>query len=214
MWQSFISYMIGMLVALFPIANPLGAIPIFYSLTAEDTPKYRLKQAQKTALNVIAVLAIFLLIGKLILSFFGISLGVLRIAGGLIVAHTAWEMVTVRKRLTSQEHQESVDKEDISFTPMAVPMVSGPGALGVVIGFATQAHQWSDYLGCLLGIGLFGVVLYLCLALGEPLIEKFGETGMGALNRILGFLILAIAVQLIANGTVEIIKAAAPNLLK
>lgn len=142
MLQNLISYTVGTLAALFPIANPLGAVPIFYGLTAADTSKYRLRQAQKTALNVILVLATFFLAGKLILSFFGISLGVLRIAGGLIVAHTAWEMVTSRQRLTSQEHKEAVDKEDVSFTPMAVPMVSGPGAIGVVIGLLTKASQW------------------------------------------------------------------------
>lgn len=89
MWQNLISYTVGTLAALFPIANPVGAVPIFYSLTATDTPNYRLRQAQKTALNVILVLATFFLAGQLILNFFGISLGVLRIAGGLIVAHTA-----------------------------------------------------------------------------------------------------------------------------
>ncbi|MBP5972313.1 NAAT family transporter [Brasilonema sp. CT11] len=214
MWQNLISYTVGTLAALFPIANPVGAVAIFYSLTAADTRNYRLRQAQKTALNVILVLATFLLAGKLILNFFGISLGVLRIAGGLIVGHTAWEMVTARQRLTSQEHKEAIDKEDVSFTPMAVPMVSGPGAIGVVIGFSTKASQWVDYLGCLIGIALLGILLYLCLALGEPLIEKLGSTGMGALNRILGFLILAIAVQLIVEGTVDIFKANVLNLLR
>lgn len=214
MWHSLTSYAIGALAALFPIANPIGAVPLFYSLTAEDTRPYRLHQAQKTALNVIWVLVAFLFVGKLILSFFGISLGVLRIAGGLIVAHTAWEMVTARHRLTVQEHQEAVDKEDISFTPMAVPMISGPGAIGVVIGLTTQAHEWSDYVGCAIGIVLLGGLIYLFLVSGEPLIEKFGATGIGALNRILGFLILAIAVQLIANGVFDLLKTAAPTLLR
>lgn len=214
MWQSLVSYTFGTLVALFPIANPIGAVPIFYSLTAEDTPRYRLKQARKTALNVVGVLVIFLLVGKLILSFFGISLGVLRIAGGLIVGHTAWEMVTARQRLTTEEHQAAVDQEDVSFAPMALPMIGGPGAIGVVISQATQATAWIDYLGCVLGIGLLGGLIYLFLRLGEPLIEKLGETGVGALNRILGFLILAIAVQLITNGILELLKTAAPTLLK
>lgn len=200
------SYTIGLLAALFPVANPIGAIPIFYSLTAQDTPKYRLQQAQKTTFYVIAVLATFLLVGRLVLNFFGISLGVLRIAGGLIVANSAWEMVTARQRLTPQEHHEASDKDDISFTPMATPMIAGPGAIGVVIGFATRIHHWSEYLICLVGIGLFGVVLYCCLALGEPLIEKLGKNGVGAMNRIFGFLILAIAVGLIADGVLEVSK--------
>ena len=205
MFHSLISFSIGALVALFPIANPIGAIPIFYSLTAADTRKYRLRQAQKTSLNVVLVLAVFFLVGKLVLNFFGISLPVLRIAGGLIVGHTAWEMVTARQRITASEHKAAVDQEDISFTPMAVPMVSGPGAIGIMIGLSTKATQWSDYAGCIIGIGGFGVVLYLCLVLGEPLIERLGKTGIGALNRILGFLILAIAVQLVADGTLALL---------
>jgi multiple antibiotic resistance protein len=212
--ESLTSYTFGTLAALFPIANPIGAVPIFYSLTADNTPRYRLKQARKTALTVVAVLLTFLLVGKLILSFFGLSLGVLRIAGGLIVGHTAWEMVTARRKLTTVEHQDAKDKEDISFTPMAVPIIGGPGAIGVVIGLSTQATQWTDYIGCCLGVAILGVLVYLALRLGEPLIEKLGETGLGALNRILGFLILAIAVQLIANGTFDLIKTSAPHLLK
>lgn len=207
MWQDFMSYALGTVAALFPIANPVGAVPIFYSLTVTDTPRYRLRQAQKIALNVVLVLATFLLLGKLILSFFGISLGVLRIAGGLIVAHTAWEMVTARQRLTFQENKEAIDKEDISFTPMAVPIVSGPGAIGVVIGLSTKASHWFDLLSCLMGIVLLGAILYLCLILGEPFVEKLGATGMGAFNRILGFLILAIAVQLIADGSIDILES-------
>ena len=151
------------------------------------------------------MLAVFFLVGRLVLGFFGISLPVLRIAGGLIVGHTAWEMVTARTRITTSENKAAVDQEDVSFTPMAVPMISGPGAIGVVIGLSTKATQWSDYVGCVLGIIGFGIVLYLFLVLGEPLIERFGETGMGALNRILGFFILAIAVQLIADGVLALI---------
>lgn len=203
--QSLISFGAGTLAALFPIANPIGAIPVFYSLTATYNPGYRLRQAQKTSLNVILVLAVFFIAGRLILNFFGISLPVLRIAGGLIVGHTAWEIVTVRQRISTSEHKAAVDQEDISFTPMAIPMVSGPGAIGVVIGLSTKATQWSDYAGCLIGIMCLGVLLYLCLMLGEPLIERLGKTGMGALNRILGFLILAISVQLIADGILALL---------
>jgi multiple antibiotic resistance protein len=214
MTQSLISYAIGTLATLFPIANPLGAVPIFYSLMAAESPDYRIRQAQRISLNVIFILATFLLAGKLILGFFGISLGVLRIAGGLIVAHTAWEMVTARQRLTIQEHQEALDKQDISFTPMAIPIVSGPGAIGVVIGLSTKASSWLDLVSCLIGVILLGAVLYFCLILGEPFIEKLGGTGIGALNRIMGFLILAIAVQLIADGLIDVLKESAPNLLK
>lgn len=199
-------------LSLFPIANPVGAIPLFYSLTANDTPGYRGRQARWTAINVVWILIIFLVAGRLILEFFGISLGVLKIAGGLLVSHTAWEMVTVRQRLSKTEDREAADKEDISFIPMAIPLVSGPGAIGVVISQGAQTHDWIHYLGCSLGIALLGIALYLCLMLGEPAIEALGSNGIGALNRVLGFFILAIAVQLIADGILALLQESLPNL--
>ncbi|AGY58850.1 multiple antibiotic resistance protein [Gloeobacter kilaueensis JS1] len=203
--QGLLAYAVGTFLALLPIANPIGAVPVFYSLTGGDPPDYRLQQARMTAINVLWVLALFLIAGKVILSFFGISLAVLRVAGGLLVGHTAWEMVTARPRLTVPENEEAADKDDISFTPMAVPMLSGPGAIGVVIGLAAKATGVFDYIGCLVGIVLLSAVTYLSLVVGEPLIKALGKTGVGALNRVLGFLILAIAVQFVADGTLQFV---------
>jgi multiple antibiotic resistance protein len=209
-----LTYTIGTLAALFPIANPIGAVPIFYSLTATDTRSERRKQALKTVINVVLILSAFLLGGRTILEFFGISLNVLRIAGGLLVANAAWEMVTSRQRLTDSEQQAGAEKEDISFTPMAIPLIAGPGSIGVTIGLATKLTHWSDYLGCLIGIVLFGGLLYICLILGESLLSILGRNGLGALNRVLGFFILAIAVQLIADGVISLFQTAAPHLFK
>jgi multiple antibiotic resistance protein len=209
-----LNYAIGTLAALFPIANPIGAVPIFYSLTATDSRKDRRVQAQKTAINVILILAVFLLCGRSLLQFFGISLDVLRIAGGLLVSHAAWEMVTSKPRLMDSEQQAGEEKEDISFTPMAIPLVSGPGSIGVIIGLSARMTQWSDYLGCTIGIVLFGVLLYVCLMLGESLLSLLGRNGLGALNRVLGFFILAIAVQLIADGVISLFHTAAPSLFR
>ena len=209
-----LNYAVGTLVALFPIANPIGAVPAFYSLTGSDSRTERRKQAQRTALNVVLILALFLFAGRTVLEFFGISLNVLRIAGGLLVAHAAWEMVTSKQRMTDSEHQAAVEKEDVSFTPMAIPLIAGPGSIGVVIGLATKMTQWSEYLGCLIGIILFGGLLYLCLALGETLLSRMGHNGFGALNRVFGFFILAIAVQLMADGVISLFQTAAPTLFR
>jgi len=209
-----LNYAVGTLVALFPIANPIGAVPAFYSLTGSDSRTDRRKQAQRTALNVVLILALFLFAGRTVLEFFGISLNVLRIAGGLLVAHAAWEMVTSKQRMTDSEHQAAIEKEDVSFTPMAIPLIAGPGSIGVVIGLATKMTQWSEYLGCLIGIILFGGLLYLCLALGETLLSKLGHNGFGALNRVFGFFILAIAVQLMADGVISLFQTAAPTLFR
>ena len=134
-------------LALFPIVNPLGGIPMFFSLTADYSPEERRHTALKIALDVIAILVMFMLFGRFVLNFFGISLPVLKIAGGLIVANTAWGMVTGSSRMTTAESSEALTKEDISLTPMAMPMLSGPGSIGVVMGLAAHADHFLSYLG-------------------------------------------------------------------
>ncbi|MFY9676924.1 MAG: MarC family protein [Terriglobales bacterium] len=190
-------------LALFPIVNPFGGIPLFYSLTADFSYEERCRTARKTALYVIAILVVFMLLGRFVLNFFGISLPVLKIAGGLIVANTAWGMVTGSSRTTHAEETEALTKEDISLTPMAMPMLSGPGSIGVVMGLAAHADNFFAYGGMILGILAIGLTVYLFLRLGGPLVKNLGPGAMGAISRIFGFLILAIAVQLVWDGVAD-----------
>lgn len=194
---------IATLLALFPIVNPFGAVPLFFSLTATMRAAERRNTALKTAAYVITILVVFLFFGRFVLIFFGISLPVLRIAGGLIVANTAWGMVTGNDRMTAAETDEAATKADISLTPMAMPMLSGPGSIGVVMGLAADANGLFSYLGMVLGIVALGLVVYLFLGLGGPLVKRLGPGAAGAINRIFGFLLLAIAVQLVWDGVAD-----------
>lgn len=187
-------------VSLFPVLNPLGAIPVFCTLTADNTDDYRRKMARKTAINVFFILTVFFFLGELLLELFGISLGVLKIAGGLIVAHTAWEMVAGKRKLSNEENAEVETKDDISFTPMALPLLSGPGSIGVVIGLSSEQNHLIFFSGSVIGIFLIAVTVFVALILSMPLFKLLGKTGVGVLNRIMGFFILAIAVQLVVNG--------------
>jgi multiple antibiotic resistance protein len=190
-------------LALFPIVNPFGGVPLFFSLTSDFEPVERQRTALKTAIYVIAILVVFLFFGRFVLIFFGISLSVLKIAGGLIVANTAWGMVTGNSRITADESNEAATKEDISLTPMAMPMLSGPGSIGVVMGLAADTDSMIAYVGMVVGIVALGVVVYLFLRLGGPLVKRLGPGATGAINRIFGFLLLAIAVQLVWDGAAE-----------
>jgi len=189
-------------LALFPLVNPVGAIPLFCTLTSNATNEHRKKMVFKIAINVIIVLIVFLFVGKLLLDFFGISLSVLKIAGGLIVAHSAWEMVTSKNKLTDDEEGELDSKEDISFTPMAMPMLSGPGSIGIVIGLTSPVYVSSlpYYLGFSAGIVLLGLTVYIILFASLKLFKIMGKTGIGVMNRIMGFFILAMAVEIIYEG--------------
>jgi len=198
---------IGMaFVTLFPLVNPIGAIPVFTSLTSSGTDVYRKSMARKTAINVFIVLVVFFFIGELLLRFFGISLPVLKIAGGLIVAHTAWEMVTSKKKLSTEEKSEAEAKEDISFSPMALPLLSGPGSMSAVIGLSDGNFTVLDDGGIVIGIFLIAVTCFAALSLSLPIFKWLGETGVGILNKIMGFFILAIAVQMIMNGIILVLE--------
>lgn len=190
-------------LALFPIVDPPGGIPIFYGMTSSWTPRERSHTAMKTGIWVFVILVAFLFFGRFVLYFFGISLPVLKIAGGLIVANTAWGMVTSTARITPEESHEAQDKEDISLTPLAMPLLSGPGSIGVVMALAAHVDNGAAYIGMVIGIAAVALTVTLFLCLGGPLVRRLGPGAVGAINKIFGFLILAIAVQLVWNGVAD-----------
>ena len=113
-------------LALFPIVNPFGGVPLFFALTADFPAEERNRTALKTAMYVFAILVVFMFFGRFVLNFFGISLPVLKVAGGLIVAHTAWGMVTASTRITPAERNEAAEKSDISSRPWQCPCSPAP----------------------------------------------------------------------------------------
>jgi multiple antibiotic resistance protein len=190
-------------LALFPIVDPFGGIPIFFTMTSSWTPQERRNTALKTGLWVFVILVTFLFFGRFVLHFFGISLPVLKIAGGLIVANTAWGMVTSHARITPEESHEAQGKEDISLTPLAMPLMSGPGAIGVVMALAANVDSAASYLGMVIGIAAIALTVLLFFWWGGPLVRRLGPNAVGAINKIFGFLILAIAVQLVWDGVAD-----------
>ena len=201
-----VSYALGTFVALFPITNPVGVVPIFYSLTANTSQRQRLQQAKKVALNASTIMAFFFLTGQAILDFWGISLGVLQIAGGLLIARTAWTFAETDRPQSVPNSPDKAQPKDIALIPMAIPLISGPGAIGLVIGLAAQDPQWSNYLGGLLGIFMLGITLYICLVWGEILVKVFGKSGIRVMNQVLGFFILAVSIQLLADGIFTLLQ--------
>src|SRR4029077_21252734 len=167
------------------------------------SPGERNHTALKTAIYVTVILIFFMFLGRFVLSFFGISLPVLKIAGGLIVANTAWGMVTASSRITGAESHEASTKEDIALTPMAIPILSGPGSIGVVMGLAADADSKVAYLGMVIAIAAIGLAVSYFLRLGGRLLERLGRGAPGAISRMCGLLILAIAVQLVWDGVAD-----------
>lgn len=184
------------------VANPLAAMTVFISLTEDNTDRERIQIARKASLYMFLVLITFLLAGTWIMSFFGISLPGIRIAGGLIIMRAAYDMLSPEKRsrLSEEDQQAAMDKEDVSFSPLAMPMLSGPGSIAVVIGLASQARGAVDLAVVTGAILLVTIISYGVLRIAPVSARYIGPSGMSAVTRMMGFIAMAIAVQFILSG--------------
>lgn len=198
-----VTLFIAAFTSIISVANPLAAVPVFLSLTEHNTETERVGIAKKASFYMFLVLVIFLLAGTYIMSFFGISLPGIRIAGGLIILRAAYAMLnpSESERKISEEAEEAAkEKQDVSFSPMAMPMLSGPGSIAVVIGLASQASGIIDLTIMTAAIVLVAVISYGLLRLAPFSSLYIGPTGMGAITRMMGFIAMAIGVQFILNG--------------
>lgn len=197
---------LGTVVALLPIINPLASAPTFLAITEGDSPERRLQQLRMACLYMVIVLVSFLVGGTFIMGFFGISIPGLRIAGGLLVAGIGFELLmgASSKRFSDRAEAEARAKRDVSFSPLAMPILSGPGSIAVTIGFTSLAQQWLDYVAIITGILIVAVISYSSLRLSEKVVRVIGSNGMNALSKVMGFLILCIGIQFVVNGVVGV----------
>jgi multiple antibiotic resistance protein len=197
---------IATIVGLLPIINPFSTAPMFLAITEGDTDAEREHQARKAVFYMIAVLITFLVGGSFIMKFFGLSLPGLRIAGGILVAGVGMHMLYPKDEgdQTQAEHVSARGKKDVSFTPLAMPSLAGPGAISVTIGLTTLADGWWDYTAIILGMLLVSVVVYFTLRLSTRMVGVLGVSGLLAMTRIMGFLILCVGVQFVVNGVVGV----------
>lgn len=194
-------------VALMPILNPFSTSALFLGMTRGDSDAKRKQQALKGCLYAFCILVTFLVAGSLIMEFFGISIPGLRIAGGLMVARIGMGMLKPAEddENTDESLAEAAEKDDISFTPLAMPSLSGPGAIAVTVGLATTVSHWSHYLAIITGILIVVTCCWLVLRASTRIVPLLGENGMNAMSRIMGFLLLCVGVQFIVNGVIGVV---------
>jgi multiple antibiotic resistance protein len=196
------------IIALFPIVDPMGAIPLFITFTEGDSEKKRANQLFKACLYVFSMLTVFLVAGNLLISFFNISLPGIRIAGGLVLAKIALDLLRAEPhfRPTEEERAESIEKRDISFIPLAMPTLSGPGAIAVTLGLTPMLEHWYDYLAIILGILLITISCWLILKASTRILKYIGINGMHVISQLMGFMLLCVGIQFMINGVVGVVK--------
>jgi multiple antibiotic resistance protein len=206
------------LSALLPIVNPLGGSPIFLLLTRDFSTKDRTALSRQVAVNSFALLAVSYFVGSHILAFFGISLPVVQVGGGLVVISTGWAMLTRQEEgdRQSPEHHH-VSHDDVfknAFYPLTLPLTVGPGSISIAITLGANVPRHNGFalmpfVPALVGSFLVALSVFLCYASAERLGRLFGRTGMTVILRLTSFLLVCIGVQIMWNG----ISALATQLL-
>jgi multiple antibiotic resistance protein len=154
----------------------------------------------------VAILISFLIGGRFIMTFFGISIPGIRITGGILLTGIGMNMLAAHRPdigADAAEREAARQKDDVSFSPLAMPMLSGPGSIAVTLGFTSLATGWADYVAVIGGIVAMAILTYAVLRLAGPGKKWIGPVGVNAMTRIMGFLTMCIGVQFVVNGVLD-----------
>jgi multiple antibiotic resistance protein len=186
---------------LLPIVNPFSTAAVFLALTGRHSEAERRRQLRLACLYAMATLLVFLVAGALIMEFFGISIPALRLAGGLIVARVGFSMLSPPD--PAAEAEGAATGRDIAFTPLAMPMLSGPGSIAVTISMAAGAETiWED-VAIAVGIVLVIAVSWGILGAARRVKRLLGDQGIDVLTRLMGFILVCIGVQFVGMAVIE-----------
>ena len=191
------------LVSLLTILTPFNVLPVYVTLTVGMPRQAREHALLRTLTAVLTTLLFFQWSGLYLFRVLGVALPSFQIAGGLIIASVAWSMLHAnlsRTQTSRTEGAETMEKEDFSIVPLAIPMLSGPGAITTVILLSQQQHGLRGDFALSALIMLSTLILYPVFRLAHPLFSRLGVTGTRILTRIMGMLLLAIAVEFIIQG--------------
>ena len=189
--------------ALFSVINPLGTVPIFVGLTKSNSKRERQSTAFWAATNVLIILLISFFIGKYLLLFFGISLDALKIAGGLIITSSGFALLTGKftehKGMKKREKDDAFNRSEVTLTPLAIPMLAGPGTISLLITYNQEYTLDLDRVWIVSAIVFVSIIIYLVLRSSFLIVKILGASGINALSRIIGFIVIAIGIEYIAG---------------
>jgi multiple antibiotic resistance protein len=194
------------LTSVFFLVDPFTVIPLFVAVTADSSELERRQVARRAAWTCAIVLCSFALAGSLIFKMFGITLPAFKIAGGIILLGIGLDMLQARPsgtKVTPEETEEGASKADASIIPLGMPMLAGPGAISTVMVLVGESHSIWQYGVIYATILLVSFVSYLVLAGANRVRRHLGDTGIRIMTRLMGLLLVALAVQFIANGLTD-----------
>src|SRR6201996_4399544 len=195
------------LSSIFFLVDPFAALPTFLAITEGQDARRRLRTARRASLTAWVVLTTFAFIGQYIFKLFGISLPAFEIAGGVILLLIGLDMLEAKRSPTqesTEETTEAAQKEDAGIVPLGIPMLAGPGSITSVMVLVGQAQNRWQMVAILVSIFITAAICYLVLGNSDRVARAMGETGVRILVRIMGLLLVALAVQYFVNGMVDL----------
>jgi len=181
------------------LINPLSAMPVFISLTNGFPKDHLYRTVRRTSIYVLLVCVISFLIGEFILDFFGVSIHALKIAGGIIISRSGFQLLNSQHKsdIQGEIEKETRLKEDISFSPLALPLLAGPGSMSLLINLGIQSKGFNEKATIIAAITGVAIVIYLILSSAPFILKYLGQTGLRTLSKIMGLLVLSIGIQMI-----------------
>ena len=204
-----IKFFIISFTSLFALVNPIGFSPMFISLVDNMNHQEKKQIAAKGVFTAGLTLTIFLFIGELIFQFFGITIEAFKIAGGILFMRSSFNLIEVKKsrtRTTPAEEQNTLNKDDIAYTPIGIPLIAGPGAITSIMVLSTSNPNIAYKICLFLVILLTMLITLLILRMSSKITQKIGTSGLRIIQRMMGIILLTISVQFIIDGIKSIIK--------
>jgi multiple antibiotic resistance protein len=185
-------------IAILSIVDPLAALPLYFAMTRDMPVEQRRRLPSLLGITITITLLVALFLGESILKFFGISTSSFRIAGGLLLLITAYQMFANSSLASMVNNGQDAHSQGV--VPLAIPVLAGPGAISTVIVYATHHHSLPHYLWLSLCVVLLGFVVWIFFRMASVLMKHISPLSMAIASKVMGLIITAIAVEFIANG--------------
>jgi multiple antibiotic resistance protein len=201
--RELLSFSLLSLSAVFFVVDPMGVVPVFVAMTQGDSQEKREQMARRAALTAFVILTLFAVAGTVIFRLLGVTLGAFKVAGGILLLLTSIEMLRAqqaRTRIIPEEQQEGAAKDDVAIFPLAIPLLAGPGAIATVTALMGRAGRILFMVPVVLSIAITCAASYAMLRAASQISRILGVTGLNVMNRVIGLIIGAIAVQFVFDG--------------
>lgn len=196
-----LSLFIHALASVFAVMNPLGILPTFLALTSGYTKHQQRSIARRSVLYAFLILLVFLLLGNIILSIFSITIHAFRVAGGIVLFGIAYDLLHAKSStIQNPEAVEQVERDDIAMTPLAIPIIAGPGTITSVMALSAGPHFMANSVMVLLAFSAVLIAAYLIFYYASAIHSRLSQTQLNVITRLMGFLLSIIAVQMAASG--------------